>query len=170
MIGLPFSEVFIATIWVSLVALAAVFDVAELRIPNRITVAIGALYPAHVVASGTFRDVPAAVGVAMAVFIVGALLFRTGTMGGGDVKLMTAIALWAGPHETLSFLVVTALAGGILALLMTTSARFALAQTFDLFGADIARERVLGTHVPYGVAIAVGAFMAVAPSLLRTAS
>jgi prepilin peptidase CpaA len=169
MIGLPLGEAFIATVWVSLVALAAVFDVAELRIPNRITAAIAALYPAHVVATGNLADVSAAIGVAAVVFICGALLFRTGTMGGGDVKLITVIALWAGPYGTLPFLLVTALAGGIMALLMTTSARFALAQTFEMFGADVARERVLGIHVPYGVAIALGAWVAVAPSVLRPA-
>ena len=169
MIGLPWSEAFIATVWVGLVALAAVCDVAELRIPNRITAAIGALYPAHVVATGTLADAPAAIGVAMVVFIFGALLFRSGKMGGGDVKLMTVIALWAGPHEALPFLLVTALGGGILALLMTSSARFALAETFDLFGADVARDRVLGIHVPYGVAIAFGALVVVAPGLLRSA-
>ena len=173
MIGVPWSEAFIATVWVGLVALAAVCDVAELRIPNRICAVIAALYPAHVVATrqltGEVADVAAAIGVAAGVFIFGALLFRSGTMGGGDVKLMTVIALWAGPDEILPFLLVTALGGGIMALLMTSSARFALAQTFDLFGADSARERVLGIHVPYGVAIALGACVAVAPNLLRSA-
>lgn len=169
MIGLPVSDAFIATIWVGLVAMAAVCDVAELRIPNRICAAIGALYPAHVVATGELAGVPAAIGVAAVVFIFGALLFRSGTMGGGDVKLMTVIALWAGPSEILPFLLVTAFGGGLMALLMTSSARFALAHTFDRLGADSAHERVLGVHVPYGVAIALGACVAVAPSLLRSA-
>jgi prepilin peptidase CpaA len=165
MIGLPASEAFIVTVWFGLVALAAVCDVAELRIPNRICAAIGALYPAHVAATGKLADVPAALDVAAAVFIVGALLFRLGKMGGGDVKLMTMIALWAGPH-TPSFIAVTTLVGGALALLMTSRARFVLADTFELLGADVARERVLGVHIPYGLAIACGASVAVVPALL----
>jgi prepilin peptidase CpaA len=168
MIGLPASEAFIVTLWFGLVALAAVFDVAELRIPNRICAAIAGLYPAHVVATGKLADVPAVLGVATCVFIVGALLFRLGKMGGGDVKLMTVIALWAGPH-TLLFIAVTTLAGGALALLMTGRARFVLAYAFELLGADVARERVLGVHIPYGLAIACGAFVAVAPALLGSA-
>jgi prepilin peptidase CpaA len=165
MVGLPASEAFIVTVWVGLIVLAAVCDVSELRIPNRISAAIAALYPAHVAATGTLANVPAAIGMAAAVFIVGALLFRLGKMGGGDVKLMTVIAFWAGPH-TLSFIAVTTLAGGVLALMMTGRARFVLANTFEVLGADVARERVLGVHIPYALAIAFGASVAVAPALL----
>jgi hypothetical protein len=49
---------------------------------------------------------------------------------------------------------------------MTSRARFVLADTFELLGADVARERVLGVHIPYGLAIACGASVAVAPALL----
>ena len=50
------------------------------------------------------------------VFVAGALLFSRGLIGGGDVKLLTAATLWAGPGLTPALLIVTALLGGLLTL------------------------------------------------------
>lgn len=50
------------------------------------------------------------------VLLVGYGLFFLGRVGAGDVKLMVVICLWVGPHDQLAFLIVTALAGGLLAL------------------------------------------------------
>ena len=72
-------------------------DVETLRIPNRLCLALVALYPAHLLAS------PIAGGLAgRASARHGGLrgrpgAFAAGWMGGGDVKLMAATALWVGP-------------------------------------------------------------------------
>src|SRR5580765_6479541 len=52
-----------------------------------------------------------AVGCAMAVFAVGAAAFAVGGLGGGDVKLLAAVSLFAGPPRLLDFLAITAIAG-----------------------------------------------------------
>jgi prepilin peptidase CpaA len=63
-------------------------------------------------------------------------------MGGGDVKLAAALALWFPPLATVKFLVFTSLAGGVLTLL--------------LVALHHARKRGGRPEIPYGVAIAFG--------------
>ena len=54
--------------------------------------------------------------VTVAVFAAGALAFHLGALGGGDVKLMAAGALWTGAGLADEFLMITLMAGGVLAL------------------------------------------------------
>jgi prepilin peptidase CpaA len=154
------------TLFFGLVALAAINDVAELRIPNRISATIAALYPVHVLAALEPPAWPVALGLASLVFAVGVALFACRVLGGGDVKLLAAITLWAGPLWLADFLIATAVAGGLLALLMMSPLRFSLALALSNFGAREASETVLGRNLPYGVAIAAGAFLAMGPALL----
>lgn len=58
----------------------------------------------------------AAVSLVAATFIFGFLAFCRGKLGGGDVKLLTVCMAWAGPDNAVEFLIVTGLAGGVLAL------------------------------------------------------
>lgn len=158
-------EAFVVTLFFGLVALAALSDVSSLRIPNRICAALAGLYPVYVLAAHQ-PDWLLAVGIAVAVFVVGAVLFGFGVVGGGDVKLLAAIALWAGPQFILELMLMTSLIGGAIAIMMMTSVRFVLADAFQCLGARDAEATMLGRSIPYGVAIAAGAYLVVGPSLL----
>jgi Flp pilus assembly protein protease CpaA len=57
-----------------------------------------------------------ALAVAAAVFMFGFVLFARQLIGGGDVKLIAAVSLWAGLDHLMLFALVTSLAGGGLAL------------------------------------------------------
>ena len=63
-------------------------------------------------------------------------------MGGGDVKLAAALALWFPPAATIKFLVLMSLAGGVLTLVVLVWHR--------------AKRREGRPEIPYGVAIAFG--------------
>lgn len=71
-------------------------DVRYRLIFNKITLAIACAAPAFWYATGSFT--PLAIGVhlltATIVFVFFAIAFRFGAMGGGDVKLFGALALW----------------------------------------------------------------------------
>lgn len=174
MIDLISSNGFATVLFIGLIALAVDSDVSSLRISNTICLAIAALYPVHAASAGLGADAlaaaGAAVGTAAAVFAVGTVLFGFRLIGGGDVKLMAAIALWAGPGGTVPFLITTTLAGGLLALLMTGSCRYMLAYALDACGVRDMRDRLLGEHIPYGLAIAAGAYAVVVPPLLIAAA
>jgi prepilin peptidase CpaA len=166
MYGLLTTEHFAITLFLGLLGLAVVTDLAELRIPNRICLLIALLYPCHVLASPEPVNWAGALAVAAGVFVIGLIPFSAGVMGGGDVKLMAATALWAGPSLVVDFLLLTTLVGGALALLMVTRHRFALANLLDSVGAMDLRDVLLGRAIPYGTAIAAGAYITLAPALL----
>ena len=101
---------------VALLALAALIDVRERRIPNWLTGGIAALYPLYVLASPMPIAWLSALAVAGAVFVFGLVLFARQLIGGGDVKLIAAMSLWTGLDNLMLFALVTSLAGGGLAL------------------------------------------------------
>lgn len=85
----------------------------------------------------------------VALFAVLALLFAKGWMGGGDVKLMTAIAVWTGLGGLPAFLVGTMLGGGILACTLLVARVLPLP-------ASAPRLLKRDAPLPYAVAIAAG--------------
>jgi Flp pilus assembly protein protease CpaA len=100
----------------ALLGLAALTDLRERRIPNWLTVGTAALYPVYVLSSPAPVAWLGALGAAAAVFILGLVLFARQLIGGGDVKLIAAVTLWAGVDQLALFALVTSLAGGALAL------------------------------------------------------
>jgi prepilin peptidase CpaA len=145
--------------FVGLLVWAAVNDSRHFIIPNKLCAAIVGLYPAHVMASPVPVPWDISLVLAVVVFVVFAVFFSMSFMGGGDVKLVTATALWAGPQYLLLLLLTTAFIGGVFALGMLIHLRlFAPSPAGD--GAPRSwREKLfvgVRTRVPYGVAIAVG--------------
>jgi prepilin peptidase CpaA len=82
----------------------------------------------------------------------GTALFAAGLVGGGDVKLAAAVAVWVGTGALSEFLVVTTLAGGLLALAMLP------AQLWR----RLRGHGQAGRGVPYGVAIVAAALWTLA--------
>jgi prepilin peptidase CpaA len=101
---------------VALLLAAAWWDVATRLIPDGISIALAALGLA-VRATDGLAALGLSVATAALLFLVLVLLHARGALGGGDVKLASALALGLPPLATLDFLMATALAGGVLALL-----------------------------------------------------
>jgi len=143
-----------------LMTAAGVEDCRRLVIPNAVVVGLGALWPLHLAAAPdvSLAGGLGAAGCAAAVFVAGALLFSRGLMGGGDVKLLTAATLWAGPAMTAALLVVTAILGGLLSL-----ALLAPAGLRALWPAAAAGAPGKPLQVPYGAAIAAAALLVTIP-------
>jgi prepilin peptidase CpaA len=91
-------------------------------------------------------------------FAVGAAGFAAGIVGGGDVKLLAAASLFAGPARMIDFLAVTALAGGVLGVVVL--AGVPIGPTVAV-GDGTIRAR-LRSGMPYGPAIAAGGLWVVA--------
>ena len=135
---------------------AAVSDVRLYQIPNRasaILVATFLLMSIFMRSSFLFGGLI----VGGAVVAVGALLFARRLMGGGDVKLLAAVALWCGPTLLTPFALVTSLAGATLAAFMLSPLARRLPappnEGWVTGGAGALRQ-----PTPFGVAIAVGGF------------
>lgn len=98
---------------VCLLLLAGASDVATRRVPNWACAALATIGLALQLISGRAQT---AVGSALLVFLLGALCWRRGWLGGGDVKLLAATALLVAPWRVPSLLLAVALAGAALAL------------------------------------------------------
>lgn len=136
---------------------AALSDARRLVISNRLCLCLVALFPLYVMTAPHEIDWLQNVAVAGAVLLVGFAMFALNLLGGGDVKMLAATALWAGPKLIATLLVYTSFAGGILAMV------FAGAALVRAFWKK--NEQSPGcpdvvpwhkTPVPYGLAIACG--------------
>jgi prepilin peptidase CpaA len=142
--------------FLGLLGWAMVSDARTMTIPNRIPVAIAILYAAWVVAMWPTVNPLMGLGAGGAVLVGGFVVFSFGLAGGGDVKLLASSALWAGPQHLPALIMVTAVAGGVLALaylLVGLVRRHAL----RLPSGAAAETSLASLPIPYGVGIAMGA-------------
>ncbi len=143
-----------------LLCAAAAFDTWKFIIPNAITVALMVLFIVTALLlpiEMNLMEWLSHVGAAAAMLIGGAILFAFNKMGGGDVKLLTAVAFWAGFDHLAALLLYVALVGGALAIILIVLRRLILSlRTASTGLGKIKIPRVLleGEAVPYGLAIA----------------
>lgn len=137
----------------ALLLAAALWDALSYRIPNILCLSLLAIWPFHV-SLLPVADFTGALLAAGIVFVFGCLAWLRGWMGGGDVKLLAIVALWAGWPDIVATFFVISIAGGLLAIAMKTPVRrmFGLAATP---GIDVA-PAVAAPMLPYGIAIACG--------------
>ena len=157
-----FTELLLGLLAILLIV-AAVIDVRTFTISNGLNLTVALLAPLYWWSIGLplWPDAAIQVGVAAAVFIVLAATFYIGMMGGGDVKLAAAVALWFKPMVTLKFLVVMSLAGGVLTLIVLLLHK---KRRKPPIANDAPPAR---PEVPYGVAIAFGGLWILAQRFLN---
>jgi prepilin peptidase CpaA len=151
-------------VYVVPLVMAGVSDFRTLRIPNWLTGTLALAFPLGALAAGQPIDWLSHIAAGFAVFTVGAALFAMRLMGGGDVKLLAATALWVGLAQLLPFLVLVALVGGVFAI-GCVLLRHPLVQTTIL--ATLRRLPVFAQKnlpIPYGIPIAIAGVL-IAPML-----
>ncbi len=134
---------------------AAVVDIRTRTIANGLNLAIALMAPLFWWGTGVdlWPDAAIRVGVAAAVFLLLAIAFYVGAMGGGDVKLGSALALWFAPGATLLLILLMSLAGGVLTLIVLIE--------------HYIKKNEGRPEVPYGVAIAFGGLWLLAQRFLN---
>lgn len=136
---------------------AAATDWRRRQIDNWLNAGIVVGAPFFWFASGLtlWPGVAIQLGVGLAAFAVFATFFALKWMGGGDVKLLTALALWIEPEWFLKLLVMMALVGGVL--------------TIALGAWHVVRRQKDKLAIPYGVAIAIAGLWVLGTHYLPTA-
>ena len=144
----------------------ATIDIATRVIPNEICLAVALLGVVGQLANP--MQAAQSLIVASILFLLLLALYVKRWIGGGDVKLMVAVAIGLPPTGVIQFLTVTALAGGVLALvhvLMRLLPNPALAPSGSSFMRRVvAVERwrhLRHAPLPYGVAIVCGGIWAI---------
>jgi prepilin peptidase CpaA len=145
MINAGFTELLLGLLAI-LLLVAAVIDVRTFTISNSLNLAVALLAPIYwlSVEMPLWPNVAIQIGVGAGVFALLAGAFYAGMMGGGDVKLAAALALWFSPASTVEFLIWMSIAGGVLTLAIVAFHRM--------------RGKAGRPEIPYGVAIAFGGF------------
>ena len=154
---------------------AAVFDLWKMIIPNAVSLLLVALFFANALVLTLFSGYAVAwlshLGAMAAVLVVGLVAYRFNVLGAGDVKLLTAVSLWAGFEQNLieplvldyflfDYLILVALFGGGLSLALIILRRLLVGLLlFQSAPQNITLPRYLlpREHMPYGVAIALPA-------------
>lgn len=136
-----------------LLLVAAGDDLRRRVIPNWLTaaIALGAIGWWWCAGLAPWPDVALRIAVALGALLLFAGLFALGAMGGGDVKLIAALALWLAPGQLLRMLLWMGMIGGALTLAMLAISRL---------------RRTGPPEVPYGVAIAGAALLVLANDVL----
>lgn len=141
-----------------LIFAAAVSDLLTMTIPNRLSLAIAALFPVAALAAGVGAPTLAwHFAAGLAVLAVCFALFALGWIGGGDAKLAAAIAVWTGPFmPLLEWSILAAVFGGVLTLAMLAARWLPLPAPLAAQG-WIARLHDRKAGIPYGIALSAAA-------------
>jgi prepilin peptidase CpaA len=149
-------------------AVATAVDIRTRRIPNELTATMAGL--------GVGLSAAGVSGVSlwasMFGFVLGLALMMPGHVlgatGAGDVKLMAAVGALIGPAHVVSAFLFTAVAGGVLAVIVAARRRrlsVTLAGTGKLIAGSPEAKEVIraappGSQFAYGPAIAIGSVLA----------
>ena len=147
-------------------AWAAVSDLLTMKIPNRVSAALLIAFIVLAPLAGLeWSQVGMSLVAGLIVFAVGFLLFAVNVMGGGDVKLLTASAVWFGfNHSLLAYLVGVGYAGGVVTIVFLLLR--ASANSVTAIGIPLPASVVAAKKIPYGIAIAIAGLLTYAQSPL----
>lgn len=135
---------------------AAVKDAREYRIPNTTVLCLVAAFVPYAAVQGSWMFALWALAAGGVMFAVCAGLFAMHLVGGGDAKLIAAMALWTQFAAMPRFFIVMALTGGILSGVYLVSRR--LARRNATPDPSAAPAEAQSQKIPYGVAIALAGF------------
>jgi prepilin peptidase CpaA len=154
MVGTTYSSLLLIALAVLLIA-AAFTDIRSRIISNRLNIAIASLAPLYWLACGipVWPDMALQLALGIGMFALFAMLFAIGMMGGGDVKLLGAVALWFPWQALPAMLMIMAVLGGVISIITIIHHRMT--------------KRLGAPEVPYGVAISLAAMWLIGERIIN---
>lgn len=156
-------------VFISCMLIAAYKDATTMKIPNWISVVIlltfFAITPFAWEGWAVFGE---HMLVGTCVFLFGFAIFATGSLGGGDAKLMAATAFWWQWIDLYQYVIWTAIAGGVIAMFILLGRKFIPAQV--LYSPWVYKLIKEESQMPYGLALAFGGIMTLMNSQIFAAA
>lgn len=141
---------------------AMIGDIRKFRITNRLNYSFAACFFVFAILLGMeWKLILGHLAIGAIAFGVLFALFMFGFIGGGDVKLVGATALWLGGAPMYNYIMISAILGGLVGVLLIT-ARF-IARKIGLPKKPKWLRGILrrNSHMPYGVALGLGGILAI---------
>lgn len=155
-------------IFPAMMALAASLDLVTMTIPNRVSLALVAVFPVAAICAGLGGAAIAmhlAAGALM--LVVGIGMFSRGWLGGGDAKLLAAATLWLGFENLAAYILLVSVFGGVLAVAILYYRGLTLpAWICNQAWAFRLHDKNVG--IPYGIALAMAGLWIYPSTLLFT--
>lgn len=144
-----------APVWLAVVLLltllaAGIEDVSRLRISNITCLAVLAEAILAIAIEGFSPNLWQNGVALLCVLVVGTAAFAARFLGGGDVKLLAALALWLDLKHLAWLIAAVFIAGGLVAVAYLS---------MRLITTGVAGVRQKDRRIPYGIAIAAGAVL-----------
>jgi prepilin peptidase CpaA len=148
-------QLVIKIIYAATLCYGCVSDIRSLKIPNAVSVIVLALFFLNALLSGPTDGFTKHIIVAGSALLLGFGVFAAGLMGAGDIKLITALMLWAGPQNGFVFLIVMTFVGGLFAglLLITRTSMAVWPSAQNYIPSRRLRTWAQRGIFPYGIAI-----------------
>ncbi len=162
---LPSFEIAALTVYLSVLILAAISDARRLEIPNWISLVLAASFlPAAVLAGLSPSAIAIQYVLALATFVVAAILFSVGLLGGGDVKFVSATVIWIHWQQIGFYFFCMAVLGGVIAAVVLVLGKVQALAFLKTRIPWMNDNRYPPHSIPYGVAIASAALVVVVQS------
>ena len=118
----------------ALLLVATAYDLTKFRIPNMIPLVLVGLFILKISGGIETGALTTHVILATLALVLGFLAFVAGLLGGGDAKLIAALALWFGPDSFAEFITITGIIGGLVALLLILLRRLIRVEALSVDG------------------------------------
>jgi prepilin peptidase CpaA len=156
--GLSLIGIAVQVVYGGLLAASAVWDFAYLRIPNLFSLLLAGVFLIAAILAPRPVNWISHIGAGAIVLVVGIGLFAWGKIGGGDVKLFAAAALWNGLGNLPALLLAIGIIGGIVAIGCLVLRGLGAGFFLESRGVPaVALEA--GKGIPYAIAIAAGCLL-----------
>jgi prepilin peptidase CpaA len=111
-------EMLFALIFVASVIYAILSDYSALRIPNAVSIVLIAAFVLYWLFGGVKAPLWYHAALALGILVLLFVFFAIGVLGAGDVKFLSVLTLWTGPHHSAFFILTFAILGGLFALML----------------------------------------------------
>jgi prepilin peptidase CpaA len=155
-----------------MLCIAALGDIRSYRIPNTLNLAVAVTAIPYWIVKIAYGHVEVSawlwpqVALIAAVFVIMITLMFLNILGGGDAKLLLALAFWLPPAHYLNMIVFMSIAGGLICVVLLLKQRTNGSMPITTMNGDTTQSKTK-QRVPYGVAIAAGGLIPVSQLILN---